>query len=148
MLDLDARVVPGKAASKLIGTCCLFLLLFRNPLVLRPRFWNVSAFVGFLVIDTALLVCGLGLLYLRKWAALLLVGLAGYFAITLARSGEVVGSVISALPVLLTVAFWHNLVWGRVRDLFFSVAGVMAIALIEYVLLSSIAREEEPDCCR
>ena len=128
----------GKAALRLIGTCALLLCLFWNPLVLRPRFWSVSVFVHLLVLDAILLVGGVGLIYLRKWAALLSSALGSYLALSLATSGdgsaEVVGIIFLLLPLFLAVAFWRNLVWGnKRRDLFLAFAGVMAAGLIVYI---------------
>src|SRR5437868_551599 len=141
MSRLDARVVLGKAASRLIGTCCLLLLLFWNPLVLRPRFWNVRVFVSFSIIDAALLVCGVGLLFLRKSAALLCSGLAGYVGFTLAPKGEGPWIIIAALPLFFTVAFWRNLVWGNGgRDTLFSLIALLAIALVNSVAFLTYAR--------
>jgi hypothetical protein len=125
----------GKAAFRLMGTCVLLLCLFWNPLVLPPRFWSVSVFAYLLVLDATLLVGGIGLIYLRKWAALLSSALGSYLAFSLATSGdgsaEVVGIIFLLLPLFLAVAFWRNLVWGnKRRDPFLAFTGVMAAGLI------------------
>ena len=105
MVDLHGPVVPGKAAFRLIGTCGLMLFLFWNPLVLRPRFWNLSVFVGFLIIDATLLVGAVGLLYLRKWAALLFLVLSGYLVFVFSRGGHSAAIVIFVLPLIILVAW-------------------------------------------
>jgi hypothetical protein len=134
MVDLHRRVVPGKAAFRLIGTVGLIVLLFWNPLVLRPRFWNLSVFSGFLAIDAALLVGGVGLLSLRKWAALLFLALSGYLAFALSRGGHLAVSVIFVLPLIVSVAFWRNLVWGDAgRDSLLVVGGVVAAGVVDYL---------------
>jgi hypothetical protein len=134
MVDLHARVVPGKAVFRLIGTCSLILLLFWNPIVLRPRFWNLSAFFGSLIIDTALPVGGIGLLYLRKWAALLFLALSGHLAFVFSRGEPVAATAIFALHLILLAAFWRNLVWGNAaRDSLLAFGGVVAAGLIDCI---------------
>ncbi len=134
MVDLHGRVVPGKAAFRLIGTCGLIFLLFWNPLVLRPRFWNPSVFFGFLFIDAALLVGSAGLLSLRKWAALLFLALSSYLAFVFSRGGHVAAIVIVVMPLIISVAFWRDLVWGKAgRDSLLVVGGVVAAGVVDYL---------------
>ena len=126
MVHRHGRVVPGKAAFKLIGTCGLIFLVLWNPLVLRPRFWNLSVFCRFLFIDAALLVCSAGLLCLRKWAALLFLALSGYLALVFSTGG-VAAIVIFVMSLIICVAFWRDLVWGKAgRDSLLVVGGVVA----------------------
>jgi hypothetical protein len=134
MVDLHGRVVPGKAAFRLIGTCGLMLLLFWNPLVLRPRFWNLSVFFGFLTTDATLLVGAAGLLYLRKWAALLFLALSGYLAFVFSRGGHFAAILIFVLPLIISVAFWRDLMWGKAgRDSLLIVGGVIAAGVVDYL---------------
>jgi hypothetical protein len=78
----------GKLLFKLAGASSLLLLLFANPLVLRPRFWSVSVVARSLTIDVTLFLVGLGLICLRKWAAVLSSTVAGYYVFLLARTGQ------------------------------------------------------------
>ncbi len=57
----------GKIAFMLEGSCSILLFFFANPLVLRPRFWNLSVVANLWVMDAILLVGGFGLIYRRKW---------------------------------------------------------------------------------
>jgi hypothetical protein len=130
----------GKMAFKVMGACALLLFLFWNPLLLRPRFWNVSAVARSWTIDAILLVGGCGLIYLRKWAALLSSLLGAYVALTPIKSGvgvsaaSVALSLIVLLPLLLSAVFWRKLVWGdRRRDPLFALVGVAASGLLQYV---------------
>jgi hypothetical protein len=134
MVDLHGRAVPGKAVFRLIGTFGLVFLLFWNPLVLRPRFWNLSVFFRYLIVDAALLVGALGLLHLRKWAALLFLALSGYLAFVFSRGGHFAAIVIFVLPLIISVAFWRNLVWGKAgRDSLLLVGGVIAAGVVDYL---------------
>lgn len=87
--------------------------------------------------DAALLLAGVGLFWLRKWAALLCSILAGYVALLLARTGqgmELAWSLVLCVPSLLTLRFWRSLVWGDVRhDLFVLFAAVAVSGLIHCV---------------
>ena len=49
----------------------LLLFTLANPLVLRPRFWSAHVVARSFAIDAMLLIVALGLLSLRRWAALL-----------------------------------------------------------------------------
>jgi len=90
-----------------------------------------------MAIDVALLVVGIGLILLRRWAALLSSALAGYAAFysILSSADEVeAGLSLSFLIVLiLTVLFWRTLVWGnKVRDPLLFLAATVISALIHY----------------
>src|ERR1700674_4615551 len=85
------RRVVGRV---IFGTVCLsaiLLFLLWNPLVLRPRFWNATVVVRSLFIDVALLLIGVGLILLRRWAALLASVLAVYVAIDFTSAGGGLG---------------------------------------------------------
>jgi hypothetical protein len=71
-----------------VALCAVLLFLLWNPLVLRPRFWNAAVILRSLSIDTGLLVIGVGLIRLRRWAALLASVLAAYVAVNFAAATE------------------------------------------------------------
>jgi hypothetical protein len=127
----------GKVVSKLVGASTLLLLLFANPLVLRPRFWSASVVTRSLIMDAALLVVGVGLFFLRKWAALLGSAMAGYFVFLLVKTGQsqnLAWSLLFLLPLCLTVTLWSSLEWGsKRRDLLLVFSAVTASALVHYV---------------
>ncbi len=132
----DSRDACGKAAFRLIGTCALMMFLFANPLVLRPRFWNASVVARSLTIDATLLLVGMGLICLRKWAALLSSALASYtvFLFSTGQSTNIEWGLPFLLPLVLTIVFWRSLVWGdRRRDPLVVLAAVMTSALIHFV---------------
>jgi hypothetical protein len=121
---------------KVVGLCALLLLLFWNPFVLRPRFWNASVVARSIAIDAALLLVGVGLVCGRRWAALLAAAITVYVAMTSVRGYGRIGlwSLVLLVPLLPPLAFWRSLVWrDRKLDLLLAVAGVMMVALLHYV---------------
>jgi hypothetical protein len=72
-----------------VGGCAILLFLLWNPLVLRPRFWNAWVIVRSFSIDAALLLIGVGLIHLRRWAALSAAALAASVVIEFAATGGV-----------------------------------------------------------
>jgi len=127
----------GKIAFLLQGACAILLFFFANPLVLRPRFWNLSVVANLWLMDAILLVGGFGLIYRRKWAALLSSAVAVYVAfsgirnVTHIDTADTTLLLIFLLPVLLVVAFWRTLAWGNRRhDPLFVLAGVVASGLL------------------
>ena len=89
------------------------------------------------VMDAILLVGGFGLIYRRKWAALLSSAVAVYVAfsgirnVTHIDTADTTLLLIFLLPLLLVVAFWRTLAWGnRRRDPLFVLAGVVASGLL------------------
>src|SRR5580704_14462772 len=57
-----------------IRTCgfgAILLSLLWNPLVLPPRFWSARVVIWSFALDAALILIGVGLILLRRWAALL-----------------------------------------------------------------------------
>ena len=130
------RRVVGRVIFGTVGLSAILLFLLWNPLVLRPRFWSATVVVRSLSIDTALLVIGVGLIRLRRWAALAASVFAAYVAIDfVATSGGLgVPLTLSLLtPVPLTLIFWRELVGGdKRRDLLLAVAGLMVSALFHY----------------
>ena len=83
-----------------------------------------------------LLVIGVGLIRLRRWAALLASVLAVYVAIDSATTGGGLGVVLTLgllTPLLLTVVFWRDLIWGdKWRDLLLGVASLAVSGLLHY----------------
>jgi hypothetical protein len=116
-----------------LGLCAILLFLLWNPLVLRPRFWSARVVVRSLSIDTALLVIGVGLILLRRWAALLASVLAACVAISFAKAGSGLGLPLTLgllTPLPLTLVFWRDLVWGdNRRDLLLAFASLIVSAL-------------------
>jgi len=124
----------GTIIFRVIGVCTLLLFLFWNPIVLQPRFWDTSVVVGSIAIDATLLVVGVGLFCLRRWAALLCIALSVCFAFGLARPTEPAGIllvVIVLTPLPIAVVSWNPL--KRVdwkRDPLIAVSGVMVSAIV------------------
>jgi hypothetical protein len=128
---------------RILGFCAVLLFLLCNPLVLRPRFWSASIVLWSVTLDAALLVVGIGLVFLRRWAALLASVLGAYVAMhfAIASKGTGFGApliLVLLMPLLiclpLTVVFWKNLVPGdRRRDPLFVLAGLIIIALLHYL---------------
>lgn len=127
-----ARVIFGA-----VGVCAILLFLLWNPLVLRMRFWNAKIVVRSLSMDAALLVMGVGLIQLRRWAALLASAVAAYITVDFATRGGGLGvpltlGLLTSLP--LTVIFWGELVWGnKGRDRLVMLASLLVSTLIHYV---------------
>jgi len=106
----------GHVLFRTVGLCAVLLFLLWNPLVLRPRFWSATVVVRSLSIDAALLLIGVGLIRLRRWAALLASVLAVYVAIDSASTGGGLGVPLTLClltPLPLTVVFWPRLGVGR-----------------------------------
>jgi hypothetical protein len=126
----------ARVVFRTVGLCAVLLFLLWNPLVLRPRFWTATVVVRSLSIDAALLLIGVGLIRLRRWAALLASVLAVYVAIDFASTGGGLGVALTLsllTPLPLTVVFWRDLVWGDKRsDLLLALASVIVSALFHY----------------
>jgi hypothetical protein len=131
----------GRVMFRTVGLCALLLFLLWNPLILRPRFWNASVVVRSFSIDTALLAIGIGLIRLRRWAALLASVLGACVAIDFAITGGGLGVPLTLsflTPLPLTVVFWRDLVWGnRRRDLLLALASLILSALFHYAAFVS-----------
>jgi hypothetical protein len=119
-----------------LGLCAVLLFLLWNPIVLRPRFWSATVVIRSLSIDTALLLIGVGLILLRRWAALLASALGVYAAIDFKSTGGGIGVPLTLgllIPLLLTVVFWQDLVWGeKRRDLLLTLASLIVSGLFQY----------------
>jgi hypothetical protein len=87
--------------------------------------------------DAALLVMGVGLIQLRRWAALLASVVAAYITVDFATRGGGLGvpltlGLLTSLP--LTVICWGELVWGdKGRDRLVMLASLLVSTLIHYV---------------
>jgi hypothetical protein len=133
----EYRDFCGKAVLRVFGVCALLFFLAANPLVLRPRSWNMAVAVRSTAIDAAVFAGGAGLILLRRWAAILTSALAAYIAILLLSSTtglvEVCLSLLLLIPLVLTVVFWRILVWGdRFRDPLLVLATIGVSALVYY----------------
>ena len=138
----DDKEFYGKVIFRVVGGCALLLFLFWNPLVLRPRFWNASVVARSMAIDTTLIVVGIGLIALRRWACLLSLALAGCigfaFLLSSTEATHVWLSLVLLVPALilavLIVVFWRTLVWGNgLLDPLLAFGGVVMCALIHYI---------------
>jgi hypothetical protein len=128
---ISYRDACGKLVFRIIGGSALLLAVFWNPLVLRPRFWNATVVTREVAIEVTLIVVGIGLVRVRKWAA---VGLSVLAASLLAENGlGAVAVCIFLASSILTVAFWPSLVSGKLRDLLYVVGAVLISVLTEYV---------------
>ena len=135
LANSDRRVV-GHVVFGTVGLCAILLFLLWNPLVLRPRFWNAEIVFRSLSMDTALLVIGVGVIRLRRWAALLASVFAACFAVDYATTGVGLGVPLTLFiltPVPLTLIFWRELVWGnKRRDLLLVLASLLLSALLHF----------------
>jgi hypothetical protein len=131
----DKRTV-ARVLFTTAGLCAISLFLLWNPLVLRPRFWSATIVIRSLSIDAMLLLIGVGLIRLRRWAALLASALAVCVAVDFATTREGLGVALTLgllTPLLLTVVFWRDLVWGdKWRDLLLGVASLAVSGLLHY----------------
>jgi hypothetical protein len=134
-VSLNKRAIAC-VVFRTLGLCAVLLFLLWNPLVLRPRFWSAPVVVRSLSIDAALLLIGVGLIRLRRWAALLASALAVYVAIDFASTGGGLGVALTLsllTPLPLTVVFWRDLGWGDNRsNLLWVLASVMVSLLLHY----------------
>lgn len=139
-LDYDKKFY-AKVIFRVVGGCPLLLFLFWNPLVLPPRFWNASVAARSMAIDTTLIVVGVGLIALRRWAGLLSLALAGCIGFAFLVSSTEVEHVWTSLMLLtsalilaaLIVVFWQTLAWGNlILDPLFALGAVVVSALIHY----------------
>jgi len=139
---LAEQISPNKnAVARVIfptaGLSAILLFLLWNPLVLRPRFWSAPVVVvKSLSLDATLLLIGIGLISLRRWAALLASVLAVYIAIDFNGTGRDLGVPLALgilIPLFLTAVFWQTLVWGdKRRDLLLTLASLTASGLLHY----------------
>ncbi len=116
---------------RILAGCVLLLALFWNSIVLRPRSWNATVISRAVVIEVALVLLGLGLIRLKKWAA---IGLSAAIAIFMAEEGPgLFGICMMICSLILTVAFWPLLVGAKRRDIRYLIVALMIGGLTEYV---------------
>jgi len=122
----------AKALCRLSGVAAFLLILFWNPVVLRPRFWTASAVAYSVSVDAALIIACVGLLCLRKWGALAISALA---LLLLTRMGTgLQWSLILLLPIFFTALVWRALRWGKWRhDLVLALGSIAASGLLTYI---------------
>ncbi len=133
-------VTPGRLAFQCMGGFVLFLSLVFNPLVLRPRMWSVAVMGKEFATEATLILVGLGLLSVRRWAALALSVLAGcvggnaLYEYARYRPEFIVSAivwfVVLLIPAVVTAIFWRSLVRGKRRDLLYLLIAVGLSALI------------------
>ena len=131
----DYKHFASRVIFKLIGICPLVLFLLWNPVILRPRSWNAHVVARSMAFDTGLLVVGIGFIWLIRWAAFLSFALAewGIFGVMGAPETRVALTLVFLVPLILTVVFWRNLVWGsRLRDLLLVLASIAVSAIVHY----------------
>jgi len=138
----DYRTFYGKVIFRVVGGCALLLFLLWNPLVLPPRVWNPSVVARSMAIDTTLVVVGIGLIGLRRWAGLLSLALAGCIGFAFLLSSTEAAHVwislillmLSLFLALLVVVFWRILTWGNgLLDPLLALGAVVLCALINYI---------------
>jgi hypothetical protein len=128
---ISNRDLCGKVAFRVMGGLALLQACLANPIFLRPRFWNATVVARGIAIEATLIVIGIGLICIRKWAA---VGLSVATGLLLVEGGlGVVGICIFLTPSILTVVFWTALISGKRRDFLFVLAAVLTSVLTEYV---------------
>lgn len=109
----ESRDFAGKLIFRTIGATFLTLSLVANPLVLRPRFWNMEVAARSIAIDATLIAVGAGLILLRRWAAIVALVVVGYLAVAFGGS---VGAVMALLFLILlfsAVLCWRSMQWGN-----------------------------------
>lgn len=131
--DFSARTI-----FRIMGSCLLLWFLFWNPFVLRPRFWTMEVTLRSITLDTTLIGCGIGLILLRKWAALINSALLAYIGVTLISSRPTVPQMCVGLALLasltLTVRSWRRLTWGYIsHDPLLILASAFVSAAIYYL---------------
>jgi hypothetical protein len=131
----DSRDFWARVAFRATSVPVLLLFLLASPLVLRPRLWIPSVVALSMAIGTTLLVAGIGFIWLRRWAPILMCGLAGYVLAIggLGTTEEVALLVALILFILLppTLVSWRTLVWGdRAHDLWLVLAALVLNGLI------------------
>jgi hypothetical protein len=127
----------SRVAFAILGVFTLITFLLWNLVVFQSRVWNASFVARSMVIEAGLLAVGVGLILMRKWAALLCSALGGYLAIDLARSSadavEASVGLFFLIPLIVTILFWKYLVWGnKLRDPLLVIAAMAISALIHY----------------
>jgi len=125
----------AKVLCRLTGVATLLLLLFWNPLFLRPRFWTAPAIAFSVSIDAALIIAGVGLVCLKKWGALVISAVALLLLTrTAAQGAGFPWSLILLLPALFSAVCWRVLSWGNSRrDFLFALASIVTSGLLSYV---------------
>jgi hypothetical protein len=125
------RITCGRLIFRLIGGFALTLALFGNPIVLRSRFWNVTAVVHEVALDVTLIGVGAGLIALRQWAA---VGLSVATAFLAVVGGlDLFGICMVLTSLILNVVFWSSLVRGKRQDVPYLFAAVLISVVTECV---------------
>lgn len=128
---ISNRETGGKLVFRIMGALALSLALVSNPVVLRPRFWNATVIVRGVAIEATLIAVGIGLLYVRKWAA---INLSVVAALLLTERGlGAIALCILLILLILTVAFWPALVRGKRRDLLYVLVAVLVSVITQYV---------------
>lgn len=129
----DQQDAYGRMIFKVLGGCFVALFLVSNPLVLRPRLWQTSLIVRSMALDSALILIGVGFIWLRRWAALLAWVFAGSLAFALLISGQPFLSIPILIPLIFTVMFWRTLTWGNLtRDSLLLLVAVGLTAVVHY----------------
>jgi hypothetical protein len=124
----------GKVAFKAFGLLLLLLFLAFNPIVLHQRFWDVSRVLRSVLVGTAELAIGIGLILLRRWAAVAVSLLAIYAAITIPSEYNAALRLVVLSPAILTVTFWGSLDQSFTRrDLVWIAVAIAISGVVEYV---------------
>jgi hypothetical protein len=81
---ISFRDTLGRMVFRIMGGLALLLALLWNPMVLRPRFWNATVVAREVAVEVTLIVVGIGLVCVRKWAA---IGVSVVAALLLVEGG-------------------------------------------------------------
>lgn len=109
----ESREFAGKLIIRTIGAIVLAVCLVANPLVLRPRTWTTAGLARSAAVDTTLIAMGVGLMLLRRWAAILMASVAGYLAVGFGGSVALFMALLFLILLASTVLFWRTMQWGR-----------------------------------
>jgi hypothetical protein len=105
----------------------MVVMSFISVTIYHPPEHSGAGFLRFGGYVVALTVVGMGLLYLKKWAAAIFSGLTLYLAFWMVKGAihKVPGqwnrigflfALLLIIPSILTAKHWHSLVWWHKRD--------------------------------
>jgi hypothetical protein len=105
-----------------------------NPIVLHHRFWDITRIFRSVLIHSAQLAIGIGLIASRKWAAVAVSLVAIYVAAAIPSEYSVALRLWVLIPALLTLAFWGSLDRASARRETLWIALAISVSgLVEYV---------------
>ena len=99
----------GAALFIVMGLVSIGLFALWNPLLLTPRTWGAEVLVRSTVLDSALIIGGMGLIARRRWAGLLAAIAGLVIAADVGISIGAWGLALFVLPSLITATCWGAL---------------------------------------